>query len=505
MVVREYIVFILLAWLLAPVTGFGAAEPPLRAIVATSDVEFGKPIKVDLIARDLQPNLNTLDLAALDRDFNVETRGSVERDADVGQQRWRIHLYPRRTGELWVPSLSFHGEKTGPVKVMVNSAVDRKDGAPIQVSSEIGDTSVWINQAIRVVMQIESDSRYAWLETGTAQNDGLAILSLPHTRTTRVSDGKQRTLHRIGWVLYPQTPGTLTMQLPPVTYHRDGVITHRFYPPKIELLVRALPAFVPPTMPIGRMKLEATLPDQLFLVNQELAFLTLRVTSEGPPDQRSSALLRQLKSDHTVIFYPARELVDEGKRDTNDVNERTYQVPFAPKAMGLISLPSVRLQYFNPSTGKIETYTQSLGRFLSISQWVVYTVLVALMLVLYRVMSTLYRWAGHKYRVYRAYRKALYRLQQATTPQEFKAGLMEIADGECWTNNLTLAGWLERWMERYPRLSFVSESVHQLQNWLYSQTEATLEEVRPSLIDACYRRMPLLKIQALTMKHASTD
>lgn len=503
MVARIYIVFVMLAWFLAPVMGFGA-EPPLRVVAAASDVEYGKPITLDLFTRGLQPNLNTLDMSVLDQDFTVETRDSVERDTETGQQHWQIRLYPRRPGELWIPSLSFRGEKTEPVKLHVSSAVDGKDDSPMQVSSEISDTSVWINQAIRVVIQIESDSRYAWLETGTAQNDGLEIVSLPRTRTTRVSDGKQRALHRIGWVLYPQVPGTLTVQLPPVTYQRDGVITHRFYPPKIELHVRALPAFVPPTMPIGRMQLDATLPDQFFLVRQELAFLTLRVTSEGPPDQRASALLRQLKSDHTVVFYPSRESVDEGERDTINVNERTYQVPFAPKAMGLISLPSVRLQYFDPSTGKIETYTQPLGRFLSVSQWVVYTVLVALMFVLYRLMNTFYRWAGHKYHVYLAYRQALYRLQQASTPQELKAGLMDIADGECWTNHLTLAVWLERWVGRYPQMSFVAESVHQLQNWLYSQTAASLEEVRPSLIDACYRRMPLLKIQVLTIKHAST-
>lgn len=503
MVVRISIVFTLLAWLMVPAMGFGA-EPPLRLVVATSGVEYGKSINVDVFARGMKPDLNTLDLSVLDRDFTVETRDSVERDTEAGRQHWRIHLYPRRPDELWIPSLIFHGVKADPVRITVRPAVG-KDDVPIQVSSEVGNTAVWINQAVRVVMEIDSDSRYASLETGTAQQDGLEFVSLPHTRTTRMTDGKQRTLHRIGWVLYPQTPGTLTLQLPPVKYQRDGVITHRFYPPKIELHVRPLPAFVPPTMPIGRMTLDVALPGRFFLVRRELEFLTLRVTSEGPPDQRPSAVLRQLKSDRTVTFYPPRDRVDDGEPDTNNVNERTFQVPFAPKTMGLISLPSVRLQYFDPSTGMIETYTQPLGRVLSVSQWVVYTGLAGLALVLYRLMNSLYRWAGHKYRVYRAYQKALHRLRQANTPQELKAGLMEIAGGECWPTNLTLAVWLERWQGRHPRLSFVSESVLRLQDWLYGPTEATLEEVRPSLIDACYRRMPLLKFPALIKKGASAD
>jgi hypothetical protein len=50
---------------------------------------------------------------------------------------------------------------------------------------------------------------------------------------------------------------------------------------------------------------------------------------------------------------------------------------------------------------------------------------------------------------------------------------------------------------RYPRLSFVSELVQRVQAWLYGRSEAPLEEIRHGLVDACYRRMPLLKLETL--------
>ena len=128
MVARIDLWFAVMAWLMVPVMGF-AAEPPLRLAVATSGLEYGMPVTVDLSVSGLQPDLNTLDLSGLDRDFIVETLDNVERDAETGRQRWRIRLYPRRPGELWIPSLIFHGKKTDPVKLSVSPAADSRNNA----------------------------------------------------------------------------------------------------------------------------------------------------------------------------------------------------------------------------------------------------------------------------------------------------------------------------------------------------------------------------------------
>jgi len=493
MVARIFILLIVLGWLMPPVKGF-AAVPPFGMTVKSGQVEFGKPVYIDLHTRYLQPYLSTLDLSPLDSDFVVETPDNVEHDTDGSQQSWRIRLYPRRPGELWIPSLEFHGSRTEPVRVIATPAIDRKDNAPILVSNEVGGTSVWINQAVQVNMQVESDSRYAWLDSETAQQDGIKIVALPQTRHARVQNGVRRTQHRIGWVLYPQTAGTITLQLPPVKYQRDGVITHWFYPPEIELHVRALPAFVPPTMPVGRMQLEVSMPDQLFLLKRELVFLSLRIRNEGPPGQYPSEVLRQLKSNQTVTFYPPREMTDENDSQTDNGKEDRYQVPFAPKIMGLISMPSVRLQYFDPSTGKIETQNYLLGKFVAVGQWVVYTGVAVVLLGVMVLSRFFYRRLKRQLQVYQSYRTALRKLQQAETPGELKSALMDVAGAESWPTNLTLAVWLNYWITRYPRLSSVSDDILRLQERLYGQAEVTVDEIRYCLIDICYQRMLLLKI-----------
>lgn len=500
MVKRTFIIFSVTTWLLLPITGF-AVSSPLQLSVTSNQGEYGKPILVDLWARNELPDLKSLDLSPLDQDFVVEMPDNIEHDTTTGQQHWRIHLYPRRLGELLIPSLYFQDGKTDPVKVIVDPAVESKD-SPISVSSNIGETRVWLNQAVPVTVQVETDRQFARLDSETHRLDGADIVVLPYTRDKRLQDGKQIMQHRIQWLIYPQATGIISIQLPAVNYERNGLVTHRFYPPRLELQVKALPAFVPPTMPVGQITLDVSLPDVLFLIKDELTFLTLRIASESPPEQQPFSVLRQLISNSTVTVYPHRDLAADGNGMANQ-NERRYQVPFTPNIMGIIRLPAIRLQYFDPSIGKIVTKTQSLGQVVAISPWVLYLLLVVVLLVAYRLVKFVYSWGRSRYKVYDAYFTALCAFQQADTPQAIKSGLMEIAHGEGWPSNLTLAVWLNHWMKRYPRLSSVADSVLRLQSAIYGNTEAPLKEIREQLMDVCYRRLPLLKIQKLNKSSRS--
>jgi hypothetical protein len=496
MVGRAPFILALLATLLLPAVG-QCASPSFRLAVQSAELEYGKPIRVQLQARNLSADLATLDLSPLDPDFVVETPNDVVRNARNRLQTWRIRLYPRQAGQLQIPSLAFQGTKTRPLTVEVKPAVDQADKTAMKVSTQVSDTNVWLNQPVHVTVQVESGSRYAWLESPAARQDGIDIVAEPHTRDSETRNGEQRTQHRIGWVLYPQTTGTISLQLPRIEYYREGVATHRFYPPRLVLHVRALPAFVPPTMPIGRVRLEESLPPGLFMVKNKLDFFTLRIHGQGPPGQRLSGVLRQLKSSSDITIYPARDLAGNGAVHQGREQEVAYQVPFAPQSLGRVSLPRVRLQYFDPETGMIETRIQPLGRFIVLDQWTVYAGALVLLLVAIRLGGVAYRYGKRQLRLYTAYRKALWAFRHASTPEEIRSGLMEIARGESWSGNLTLAAWLKQWSMRYPKHSSLSASIECLQACLYGRVESNLLETKTALIDACRRRLPLRRMQSL--------
>lgn len=494
MVVRMLAILAVLSGLSVPLMAAGD-ESSFRLVVTTGQAEYGKAIEAELFAHNALPDLRALDMTVLEQEFVVDTTANIEHDSNTGYQHWRVRLFPRRPGVLWIRSLVFHGHKTAPVRLQVGPALDRKDKAGIQVNSIVGAREVWVTQAVRISLQIESHSRYASLHTESVQHADLDIHLLPYVREAITPDGAQRTRHRIGWVLHPQAPGPLTLQLPPVEYQRDGVTTHRFYPPKLHLKVRPLPAFVPPTMPVGKIGLEVRLPERLFLGKRELAFLTLRFTSEGSPGRHAAGILRQFRSNQDLTFYAPRELDSGEGGDIFLGGPGTYQVPFAAKTMGLIELPPLRLQYFDPVTGKIATGTYSPGKVLSITPWVQYAGLVIAVLALYWLAKILFHWLRQRYRSWQSYRSALIRLRRAESPQAIKAALMDMAIAEGWPGNLTLATWQQRWTTQYPQLSSISGNILRLQARLYGQNEDNLDEIRCNLIDVCYWRIPLLKLR----------
>ncbi len=492
MVARLFMLLMAVAALAVPAPG-AAATPLFGLGVEQPRVEFGKPFLLELHTRDRQPQLDTLDLAPLRRDFVVETQDSVSRDAS-GRQSWRIRLYARRPGALTLPPLTFDGVSTPPLKLTATAAVAGRH--PLRVSSEVGGTDVWVNQPVMVLLQVESGDPFASLITSVPQVEGVEIVPLRRPARSVVADGAQRSRQSVGWLLYPQTAGRFAIQLPPVDFQSDGIVTHRFYPPRVVLHARPLPAFVPPTMPVGRMELEAALPAWPLLLQRQLAFLTLRVHSDGPPGRYPYEVLRQLRSGRAITFYPPRQIPGAGSGQEGLGSEQTFRVPFAPNGIGVIALPPVRLQYFDPGTGKIVTNTLRPGSFLAVAWWMVVLAAALLLPGALLALRSLWRWLRQQWRTYRGYCRALDGLEQAGTPDALKAALMEIAEAESWPANLTLAAWRHRWLMRYPRLTATAHGVHRLEQWLYGGSAAAVNEIRPCLVAACYRRVPLLLLRS---------
>ncbi len=479
----------LAALLLIAADTAGASASTLDLRLKSRSIEFGDPLRLELRAAASAPPLERIDLGPLRARFAVEIPADVDTASQPGEQRWDLRLYPRRPGALTIPSLSLGGSRTPAVPVVATPAVDHTDQVPIGVSAQVSNTSVWVNQPVTVAMTIDTGSRFAQLDAEAMQQDGLEIVG--PTLVSRAA-GPQGVRYTLRWRIYPQAAGVRALQLPPARYARDGVVTHRFYPPPLQLHVRPLPSYVPPTMPVGRVRIDATLPDRLFLVNHRLAFLALRISERGPPGENHAALLRQLSSSRTLRFYPPRT-IRHADEDAGASRSTVYEIPFAAQSMGLLHLPPIRVQYFDPATGKIRTRTEALGTLVVFDPWLVYAGRAALAVLALWLLRRLALYLQAKWRRYRRYAAALQTLREGDTPDSLQSALREMATAEGWQGNITLAAWSTNWQRCFPRLSSVSESVLQLQAALYGGAHADHGAIRAALIEACHRRVPPLK------------
>ncbi len=521
MVIDNCRLLVIAAWLL-PLTAW-AAPAPCQLTVDAGQSQYGKPVLLQLTLPAGQFDSDTLDLTALDRDFVIESNIIARAQRAGADHSLRLRLYARRPGALQVPALRCGTGTTRPMTVAMAPARDDKDHSLIQVTSTISESAVWIKQPVQVTMHITGAFRYAGFDTEPATTPGLEVEMQSPVRSTVRRDGRELTQHQSVWRLYALRSGAMPVQLPALKYRRGGTVTHWFYPPRVDLRVRALPAYVPVTLPIGRIAVQVALPAAPFLLTGHLNFLRIDITGAGARAHELQELTRQLHTHGDLQFYPHRLVSaalpdvesrdvaaqhaapqDGGSQDAEPMASAArsrisaaghvlIEQPFTPGTMGLLALPALRVQYFDPDTGKIVTYRQALGTVLVLAPWAVYPGAILALIVAGLALRRGYGVAARRVRVWQIYGQALARLREAQTPAQLTAALLDTARAEAWPENLTLHMWLCRWQRHYPCSPHLETALVALQAQLYGGADVSLADIRGVLLHACHQRLPLLK------------
>lgn len=253
-------------------------ESGLDIVVSRTTIEYGKALYLDLSSTHSRPSLARIDVSMLERDFVIHNIGDVELDKNGKKQSLQIRLYPRHPGKAVIPSLGYENNKTKQISVNISPAIDPKNGSLITVDINVSSTDIYVRQAVSIQMSVLTGTKILALDVGEVINSEMDIVYLPVTRTGAdvTAFTAAMTQHQTGWVLYPTTSGQHKIQLPPVKYIRDGVTTHLFYPPGLELNVKSLPAYIPSIMPVGQFELELSASNRLLLVKSKLSYLSIR-------------------------------------------------------------------------------------------------------------------------------------------------------------------------------------------------------------------------------------
>jgi hypothetical protein len=485
---------LLLALCIGAIPQSGFAQPShLSVATDTNQVEYGRAFSVYLRSDDAAM-LERLDLTPVDADFVVHRRGDITRGRDSSHFSMRLRLYPRKPGPLVLPALAVNGTATKPLKINVTTAIDPKDQSVVNVSYELNRQSVWLKQAITVVARVETRADIVDVSAPAFDDSGFRSFVLPLVRKTITTNGKSRTVHRLGWTLYPLVTGSRELQLPAIQYRRDGIVTHRFFPPRYKISVNALPSYVPVTMPVGKVEIEPGEFEKRFYIKNNLESLSFRVTADGLPGQYVSYLLEQLKSTESISLYPAEMQTAQHLSPARLTNRLDYRVPFVPTRMGWMEFPTLRLQFFDPESGKIVTKQGDLGTAFAIPRWLAW--LTAILLAFPTVVLLRYslaRLAQYWLRL-RNYQTALLILKNAKTPADLRSALSAIARAESWPDNITVSRWLNLWRDRFPAKAGPDQSLLKLQECLYGGRKGKPDEFRADLLEICYHRMPLLML-----------
>ena len=469
-------VLLLLSLLFCPYTVMAMSS--LDVEIRNPRSELGKPVYLKIIGHDIQADLSILSLDALKDQFAIDTidldkekvrifdkhdegKGSTE----ITRQTLSLKLYPRQTGELVIPSFSI-GKISSTTKIIVIQDTST-DGTKITLAWKLSSPEVWQREQIIISLTLTTPEQFATIKLLEEDIDGFDLVPLAIKRKWTENEQGGKSTITTGWSLLPLKAGSIDFKFPAIEYHLSGVTRRVFYLPVMKATVRPLPSYLPPTIPVGKIKVRSSISPTGILSTSDLAYWNLSVESKSLTPFWLPPVLWQIKSNDSTIFYPAIS-----KRSVHPDNQGIHGrvdhlIPFKSLKNGFTNLPTLKIQYFDPATGRLESTTHETERPLSISTTV--RVLLALILIIISLYLSLLllRFIYKRLRYRKQYLSAIQKIRHAQTFMDVRAGLRMVATAESWPENLSLSEWAERWRMKYQPSPQFDETIISLSRAYY--------------------------------------
>ena len=395
-----------------------------RLQLAATQIEQGDPLRGTLLVtgNSAPPTLNAL--RPLEADFAVIPQGGWEDvAASQGHHSYRLvfNLYAKHTGHVVLPRLAVAGASTKPVVVTVTPAMAR--GGPIEVTQTLSSTRPWVRQQVLVMVEVITPDHFASLQIDRDQLPGFEVTPLlGKSEQVRTPSG-MRTLLRAGWAVFALAAGHYRLELPAVKYQMDGGTQRRFPLVAPALDVKALPPYVPPTMPVGRVRIAVDGQPSGVLYPDRLAQWHVTVSAAAVPPSWLPPVVRSVHSSRAVRFLPAQQSLTS-MPDHGGIHGRLeYTLPFKPLADGLLRLPNLELQYFDPNSGRLKRVLYHPARLLVLGIVVRLVAGMTLMFLLLWAMYRGWRWGRAMWMYRKACRQALAHMALATDAAAIRAAL----------------------------------------------------------------------------------
>jgi hypothetical protein len=361
--------------------------------------------------------------------------------------------------------------------------------AAIQPALKLSTTEAWQRQEVTVSIEIHSADKFATIKLPLQKNNRYEWYTHPvETRiSTRNNTPVYRRILRLSVFFY--AAGKQNMQLPGLQYIRGGRIQKTIALPPLTIKIKPLPVYVPPDMPVGEVRLtvDRITHNALLLFPDRLSNWQLTFQGVGVATQWLPRVLRLITNNNDFRVFRTSTELDTAIKGHRLIGEKTYQIPFAASHNGILHLPVLRWQYFDPTSGKIinRQYTPDV---VFVTGWLILLpglVLMVLFTVWFiRRATCLLRELRHRYQ----HRKlALQTLRQAKTHSDIRDAMRIYARAYHWPENTSVFAWLSHFTASRRAPESLKATVQQLDTLLYARPESgstSLAAIRNSLLEA---------------------
>ena len=284
---------------------------------------------------------------------------------------WQVGLIPKREGKIQIPAFEIDGESSQPFVVTVESAHTPQSGQagePLFMEAMVDVDDVYVQQQIILTVQFYRSVNIAGSALSDLEVGGVDAIveQLGDDREfQKTIDGRRHVVFERKYVIHPQESGTLNIgamafdvnMLNPRGNQRydpfnRNTIRKRVRSEPIKLDVKPIPAgMVGNWLPARKLQLAEKWSADKFIVGEPIT-RTIGVVADG----LTSAQLPDVigTTPDTVKVYPDQPLLKDTKEANGIVGVRQQKLAIIPTQTGKLTLPAIRLPWWNTQTQKLE-------------------------------------------------------------------------------------------------------------------------------------------------------
>jgi len=466
------------------------AEINFSVNVSTHKVELGKTFTLTLTAQNELPKLNNIDLNQLALHFHINTTANIEYNEQTRLQSWKLRLTPYNKGLHKIPSLYFNSMHSEALPITVTEAIDKKTGTPINLETQVSTHTPWVREQVLINFHLQTNIERAQIKVAETKLDNTVIQRLDVGYDNLATTPSTTHYYQTGWAIFPLASGNIKITLPPVELIRDGVTTHRFYHAPIDLIVRALPLYIPSTIPVGLIELSIDSTTKYF-INENLYEYKIILTGKNILADNLPDISNQMASDKSIRIYPANTRTNQNNAHNGIISNIEYVFPVKALRQGTINLADIKLSYFDTTSGTLKTYQHPNLSLLSVNKWLSWLLTVIIIILLAMISKLIINRAIRYYKKMRTYLQAIKILRQSCTLEQLKISLALLSSAEGHSMNITPRSWFNTVPRKNQPMNDITEEINKL--FYRNRKDTVAEKITKSILSIALSNQPFLR------------
>ncbi len=324
------------------------------------------------ISSDGSNDLKQIDLTPLEQNFEVLGQssssnmqiinGSMSRSVTL-----RVDITPKRQGTLEIPALQAGSDLTQAISIKVGPPVVAASGdSTLNFRAEVNRNAVYVQGQLHLTVTIERAVNLDDLNVSELKIENAYVHTLEQQTFQRTIAGKPWIIHELRYAIFPERSGTLTVPSLRLSGReilgggglfsrsRSGrLLTRNTEPLTIE--VKPIPYNYPKDEP-WLVAEQVTLSDSLDTVTEIAAgqalTRTIKLSGLGVQGVQLPPVMQNLPN--TLKIYPDQAVIRDQESRDNLQGERIESTAIIASTPGTISLPEVRVIFWNSKTNALD-------------------------------------------------------------------------------------------------------------------------------------------------------